>query len=388
MPRDFLSARVRAVPPSGIRRFFDIIATMKDVISLGVGEPDFVTPPQIIAAGVRSLQEGKTAYTSNSGLQELREALAAHLERLYGVRYDPETELLITVGVSEALAISLLATVDPGDEIIVPEPCFVSYRPGVIFAGGSPVTVATRAEDGFQLMPDRVERAITPRTKGLLLGYPNNPTGAVMERAVLVEIARLAERYDLLVYSDEIYDRLVYGVEHTCFASLPGMRERTVLLGGFSKSYAMTGWRIGYVAAPASIAREIRKVHQYAIMCAPTPSQYAALEALRSGEEDVQRMRAAYDRRRQVIVKGLNAIGLSCVEPRGAFYAFPSIACTGMSSEEFSEKLLFEEKVAVVPGNAFGDCGMGFVRCCYAASMEDIEEALLRMGRFVEKYAR
>ncbi|MGC8874167.1 MAG: aminotransferase class I/II-fold pyridoxal phosphate-dependent enzyme [Chloroflexia bacterium] len=388
MPRDFLSARVRAVPPSGIRRFFDIIATMKDVISLGVGEPDFVTPPQILAAGVRSLQEGRTAYTSNSGLLELRQALTAHLEGLYGVTYDPETELLITVGVSEALAISLLATVDPGDEVIVPEPCFVSYRPGVIFAGGTPVTVATTVDDGFQLTPDRVERAITPRTKGLLLGYPNNPTGAVMERSLLLEIARLAERYDLLVYSDEIYDRLVYGVEHTCFASLPGMRERTVLLGGFSKSYAMTGWRIGYVAAPAPIMREIRKVHQYAIMCAPTPSQYAALEALRSGEPDVERMRAEYDRRRRMIVKGLNAIGLKCFEPRGAFYAFPSIACTGMSSEEFSEKLLFEERVAVVPGNAFGDCGMGFVRCCYAASMEQIEEALVRMGRFVEKYAR
>ncbi len=388
MPRDFLSAKVRAVPPSGIRRFFDIIATMKDVISLGVGEPDFVTPPQILAAGIRSLEEGQTAYTSNSGLLELRQALAAHLERLYGVRYDPETELLITVGVSEALAISLLATVDPGDEVIVPEPCFVSYRPGVIFAGGTPVSVVTTVDDGFQLTPDRLERAITPRTKGLLLGYPNNPTGAVMERSLLLEIARLAERYDLLVYSDEIYDRLVYGVEHTCFASLPGMRERTVLLGGFSKSYAMTGWRVGYVAAPAPIAREIRKVHQYAIMCAPTPSQYAALEALRSGEADVQRMRAEYDRRRQVIVKGLNAIGLRCFEPRGAFYAFPSIAVTGMSSEEFSEKLLFEEKVAVVPGNAFGDSGMGFVRCCYAASMEKIEEALVRMGRFVEKYAR
>lgn len=388
MPRDFLSARVRAVPPSGIRRFFDIIATMKDVISLGVGEPDFVTPPQILAAGVRSLQEGRTAYTSNSGLLELRQALAAHLERLYGVTYDPETELLITVGVSEALAISLLATVDPGDEVIVPEPCFVSYRPGVIFAGGTPVSVVTTVEDGFQLAPDRLERAITPRTKGLLLGYPNNPTGAVMERSLLLEIARLVERHDLLVYSDEIYDRLVYGIEHTCFASLPGMRERTVLLGGFSKSYAMTGWRVGYVAAPAPIAREIRKVHQYAIMCAPTPSQYAALEALRSGEPDVQRMRAEYDRRRQAIVRGLNAIGLRCFEPRGAFYAFPSIAVTGMSSEEFSEKLLFEEKVAVIPGNAFGDSGMGFVRCCYAASMEKIEEALVRMGRFVEKYAR
>lgn len=388
MPRDFRSAKVRAVPPSGIRRFFDIIATMDDVISLGIGEPDFVTPNHIVRAGIHSLESGQTAYTSNSGLGELRELLAVHLKRLYGVEYDPETELLITVGVSEALSIALIATVDPGDEVIVPEPCFVSYRPGVVFAGGTPVTVATVFEDDFQLTAARVESAITPRTKAILMGYPNNPTGAVMTRECLAEIGELAQRHDLLVYSDEIYDRLVYGVEHTCFASLPGMRERTVLLGGFSKSYAMTGWRVGYVAAPAEVAREIRKVHQYAIMCAPTPSQYAAIQALKQGEPDVQRMRADYDGRRQVIVKGLNAIGLACFEPRGAFYAFPSIKCTAMSSDEFSERLLREEKVAVVPGNAFGDPGMGFVRCCYAASMEDIEEALVRMGRFVEKYGR
>jgi len=388
MPRDFLSAKVRAVPPSGIRRFFDIIATMKDVISLGVGEPDFVTPSQIIQAGVQSLTAGRTAYTSNSGLKELREQLALHLKQLYGVEYDPETELLITVGVSEALSIALIATVDPGDEVIVPEPCFVAYRPGVVFAGGNPVTVVTTCEDNFQLTAERVEKAITPRTKAILMGYPNNPTGAVMTRECLLDVAELAERHDLLVYSDEIYDRLVYGMEHTCFASLPGMRDRTVLLGGFSKAYAMTGWRVGYVAAPTAIAREIRKVHQYAIMCAPTPSQWAALEALRTGEPEVQRMRAEYDRRRKVIVKGLNSIGLVCFEPRGAFYAFPQIACAGMSSDDFSEKLLHEEKVAVVPGNAFGDCGRGFVRCCYAASMENIEEALVRMGRFVEKYGR
>jgi aminotransferase len=388
MPRDFLSAKVKNVPPSGIRRFFDIIATMKDVISLGVGEPDFVTPDHIIQAGIQSLHEGRTAYTSNSGLLELRQHLAAHLERLYGVKYDPDTELLITVGVSEALQIALIATLDPGDEVVVPEPCFVSYRPGVIFASGTPVTVPTFCEDAFQLTADRVKKAMTPRSKGLLLGYPNNPTGAVMTRACLEEIAEIAERNDLLVYSDEIYDRLIYGMEHTCFAALPGMHERTVLLGGFSKAYAMTGWRVGYVAAPAAIAKEIRKVHQYAIMCAPTVGQWAALEAVKAGEPDVQRMRAEYDRRRQVIVKGLNAIGLTCFEPRGAFYAFPSIAKTGMSCEEFSEKLLFEEKVAVVPGTAFGDCGMGFVRACYAASMENIEEALVRMGRFVEKYGR
>jgi aminotransferase len=387
MPRDFRSAKARNVPPSGIRRFFDIIATMDDVISLGIGEPDFVTPGHIVQAGIGSLENGQTAYTSNSGLLELRELLAAHLKKLYGVEYDPETELLITVGVSEALSVALIATVDPGDEVIVPEPCFVSYRPGVVFAGGTPVTVPTFFENDFQLMAGRVEKAITPRTKAILMGYPNNPTGAVMTRECLLEIADLANRHDLLVYSDEIYDRLVYGVEHTCLASLPGMRERTVLLGGFSKAYAMTGWRVGFVAAPANIAQEIRKVHQYAIMCAPTPSQHAAIQALKQGEQDVQHMRADYDRRRKVIVKGLNAIGLTCFEPRGAFYAFPSIERTRMSSDEFSERLLYEEKVAVVPGNAFGDCGMGFVRCCYAASMEDIEEALLRMGRFVEKHS-
>ncbi|MFQ6059457.1 MAG: aminotransferase class I/II-fold pyridoxal phosphate-dependent enzyme [Anaerolineae bacterium] len=384
--RGIVAQRVRSVPPSGIRKFFDIIATMEDVISLGVGEPDFVTPQPIIQAGIRSLEEGRTSYTSNSGMMELREALAEHLARLYGVEYDPETEILITVGVSEAMHIALLTVVEPGDEVIVPEPCFVSYKPGVIFAGGIPVVVPTRVENDFQITAAEIEAAVTPRTKALLIGYPNNPTGAVMSRQQLLEIAQLAERYDLVVLSDEIYDRLVYGVEHTCFASLPEMRDRTILLQGFSKDYAMTGWRIGYVAGNAEVIAAIRKVHQYAIMCAPTTGQIAAIEALRSGEEHVQRMVAEYDRRRQLIVQGLNEIGLPCFEPRGAFYAFPSIERTGLSSEEFSERLLFEEKVAVVPGNAFGDCGEGFVRCAYAASMEDIEEALRRMEKFVRKY--
>ena len=384
--RSFVARRVAAVPPSGIRRFFDIAATMEDVISLGIGEPDFVTPQRIIQAGIRSLEEGHTHYTSNSGILELREALAAHLERLYGVRYDPEQELLITVGVSEALYLALTAILDPGDEVIVPQPCFVAYEPEVLFAGGTPVILPLRVEDAFQIRAEALEPLITPRTKALLIGYPNNPTGAVMPREGLLRVAEIAQKHDLLVISDEIYDRLVYGVEHTCFASLPGMRERTILLGGFSKSYAMTGWRIGYAAAPAEVMAAMRKVHQYTIMSAPTTAQIAALEALRHGEEEVERMRQEYDRRRRLIVGGLNAIGLPCFEPRGAFYAFPSIAASGMTSEEFSLRLLEEEKVAVVPGSAFGAGGEGFVRCSYATAYEKIEEALERMARFVQRH--
>jgi len=384
--RSFVARRVAAVPPSGIRRFFDIAATMEDVISLGIGEPDFVTPQRIIQAGIRSLEEGHTHYTSNSGILELREALAAHLERLYGVRYDPEQELLITVGVSEALYLALTAILDPGDEVIVPQPCFVAYEPEVLFAGGTPVILPLQVEDAFQIRAEALEPLITPRTKALLIGYPNNPTGAVMPREGLLRVAEIAQKHDLLVISDEIYDRLVYGVEHTCFASLPGMRERTILLGGFSKSYAMTGWRIGYAAAPAEVMAAMRKVHQYTIMSAPTTAQIAALEALRHGEEEVERMRQEYDRRRRLIVGGLNAIGLPCFEPRGAFYAFPSIAASGMTSEEFSLRLLEEEKVAVVPGSAFGAGGEGFVRCSYATAYEKIEEALERMARFAQRH--
>lgn len=384
--KGFIAQRARMVPPSGIRKFFDIIATMEDVISLGVGEPDFVTPDQIRRAGIRSLEQGETHYSSNSGMLELREELAKHLAKRYEVEYDPETEILITVGVSEALHISLMALVDPGDEVIVPEPCYVSYKPGIIFAGGVPVVLETRCEDDFQIIPQAIEAAITPRTKGLLIGYPNNPTGAVMPREILIEIAKIAEEHGLVVFSDEIYDRLVYGIEHTCFASLPGIRDRTVLLGGFSKAYAMTGWRIGYVAGNGEVVGAIRKLHQYAIMCAPTTAQVAAIEALRNGEEAVQAMVQEYDKRRRAIVKGLNDLGLSCFEPRGAFYAFPSITRTGLSSDEFSERLLFEEKVAVVPGGAFGECGEGFVRCSYATSLPHIEEALRRIGRFLQKF--
>ncbi len=384
--REIVARKVQGVPPSGIRRFFDIAATMDDVISLGIGEPDFATPPDIIRAGIASLEAGETHYTSNSGILELRVALADHLERLYGVRYDPETELLITVGVSEALHLALAATTDPGDEVIVHEPCFVSYNPEVIFAGGSPVNVGTDVEDDFQLLASQVSGVVTERTKTLVLGYPNNPTGAVMGRERLLDIARLAEQHDLLVISDEIYDRLVYGMDHTCFASLPGMQQRTVLLGGFSKAYAMTGWRIGYAAAPAEILAAMRKVHQFTIMSAPTIAQFAALEALRHGEEAVQEMRARYDRRRRLIVDGLNSIGLTCFEPKGAFYAFPSIEVTGLTDEQFSEMLLMEEKVACVPGSAFGACGAGHVRCSYATAYDQIEQALERMGHFARRH--
>jgi aminotransferase len=380
-----ISQRVQIVPPSGIRRFFDIAATMKDVISLSIGEPDFVTPDQIRQAGIASIERGETKYTSNSGTVELRNALADHLAARYHVRYDPEKELLVTVGVSEALHCAMLATIDPGDEVIVPEPSFVAYKPSVVFAGGTPVVVDTRVENSFQVSAQAIERAVTPRTKGILIGYPNNPTGAVMSRENLTEVARVAEKHNLLVFSDEIYDRLVYGVEHVCFSSLPGMRERTILLGGFSKDYAMTGWRVGYVAANPEISAAIRKVHQYIIMSAPTMGQAGALEGLLRAELAVQDMVRQYDQRRQVIVAGLNQIGLPTFEPRGAFYAFPDIRPTGLSSEQFCEKLLNDEHVAVIPGSAFGASGEGFVRACYAASMANIEEALTRIEHFVEK---
>ena len=385
-PRSVVSRRVMDIPPSGIRKFFDLLATMEGVISLGVGEPDFVTPWHIREAAMHAIEKGYTMYTSNYGMLELRQALAAHLEGRYGVKYDPATELLITVGVSEALDIAVRALVDPGDEVITQDPGYVSYMPCVYLAGGTFVPVPTHFENDFKVSAADIEKRITPRTKAILLGYPNNPTGAVMNREELLRIAEVALRHDLIVISDEIYDRLVYGVEHTCFASLPGMKERTILLGGFSKAYAMTGWRVGYAAARPEILGAMLKVHQYSMLCAPIMGQIAALEALRSGERDVEEMVAEYDRRRRVMVKGLNDIGLACFEPRGAFYCFPSVKATGLSSEEFAEKLLFEEKVAVVPGGAFGVCGDGHVRCCYATSMENIEEALARMGRFVKRH--
>ena len=379
-----IAARVRRAPFSGIRRFFDIVATMEDVISLGVGQPDFVTPQPILRAGMASLEAGHTGYTSNAGRIELRQALATHMERLYGATYDPETEIVITVGVSEALYLALTAILEPGDEVIVPEPCFVAYKPEVMFAGGVPVVVETTAEDGFQLRPELVAQRIGPRTKAVLLGYPSNPTGAVMSREAMDQLADLALEHDLFIISDETYDRLVYGVEHVCAGSIPGLREHAIVLYGFSKAYAMTGWRVGAALAHGEVSSAMLKIHQYTIMSAPTMAQHAAEAALTpAGEEAVRQMVQEYDRRRRLITRGLNELGLDCVEPRGAFYAFPSISRTGMNSGEFAEALLREQRVAVVPGDAFGACGAGFVRCTYATSLEQIEEALERMRRFL-----
>ncbi|MFO3795815.1 MAG: pyridoxal phosphate-dependent aminotransferase [Anaerolineales bacterium] len=388
-PAQYLSQRVANLKPSGIRRFFDIAATMKDVISLGIGEPDFVTPPPILEAGIRSLQAGETHYTSNAGKLELRQKIAENLQRLYGVKYDPVDEIVITVGVSEALYLAMTAILDPGDEVIIPTPCFVSYQAEVLLAGGVPIELPSRMEDNFQLDPDRLRAAITPRTKAILIGYPNNPSGAVAERPILQEVARIAEEYDLLVVSDEIYDRLVYDFQHVCFPSLGEEAwRRTILLGGFSKDYAMTGWRIGYAAAPAELLKGMLRVHQYTIMCASTTAQDAAIAALMEGEPYVQQMVAEYNRRRRLIVDGLNRLGLKTFEPRGAFYAFPNITSSGMDDETFAERLLQEERVAVVPGNAFGAGGEGFVRCSYATAYEKIEEALYRLERFLTRHVK
>lgn len=384
--RNFISHKVARTPPSGIRKFFDIAATMKNVISLGIGEPDFVTPEPILREGIASLKRGETRYTSNSGTIELRTALSEHLAELYGVRYSPETEILITVGVSEALYLAITAVIDPGDEVIIPEPCFVSYAPEVTFAGGMPVMVPTHVEDDFRVTAATIQEAITPKTKAILLGYPNNPTGAVMTREIMQEIAGLAEVHDLLLISDEIYDRLVYGVQHTCVPGLPGMRDRTILLGGFSKDYAMTGWRLGYACANSELLAAMRKVHQYTIMSAPTMAQAAGIVALEAGNKYVEQMRDEYDRRRRLIVDGFNTLGLDCFEPRGAFYAFPSIAASGMSSDGFAMRLLEEEEVAVVPGEAFGPSGEGFVRASYATDYEKIEEALNRIESFMRRH--
>lgn len=381
----YISRRIAGLKPSGIRKFFDIAATMKDVISLGIGEPDFTTPEPILAAGIRSLQRGDTHYTSNYGIIELRRALARHLERRYGVSYDPEKEIIITVGGSEALNLAAIALLNPGDEMIIPTPCFVTYQAAAIMAGGVAVEVPSHMENNFDFVPGDLRAAITPRSKALLLGFPNNPTGAVASRANMLEAAKIAEEHDLAVISDEIYDRLVYGIDHVCFPSLPGMRERTILLGGFSKDYAMTGWRIGYAAGPEDLIKGLLRVHQYMVMSAPTMSQYAALEALESGEPHVLAMQAEYDRRRKLIVSGLNQIGLPTFEPKGAFYAFPKVSATGLDDETFCNRLLQEEHVAMVPGNSFGLGGEGFARCSYATSYEKIEEALKRIERFVRK---
>jgi aminotransferase len=386
MSYSYLSDRVAGLKPSGIRKFFDIAATMKDVISLGIGEPDFNTPRPVLEAGIASLRRNETHYTSNAGILELRKTLGAHLNLHYQVDYDPQSEMLITVGGSEALYLAATALLNPGDELIIPTPCFVSYQAETVLAGGVPVEIPCRFEDNFEVDPAAIAAAITPRTKAILISFPNNPTGAVASRDTLLKIAQLAEAHNLIVISDEIYDRLVYaGHQHVCFAALPGMRKRTLLLGGFSKDYAMTGWRIGFVAGPAEILTGLVRIHQYTVMSAPTTAQYAAITALKEGEEFVREMAEEYDRRRKLIVTGLNRIGLPTFEPKGAFYAFPKISVTGLDDETFATRLLQEEQVAAVPGNAFGKGGEGFLRCSYATAYEKIEEALRRMERFVNR---
>lgn len=384
--RDFVARNVANLRPSGIRRYFDIAATMEDVITLGIGEPNFVTPQHIIDKGIDSLRAGRTGYTANSGMPELRQAVVDYIERLYGITYDAHEQVLITVGVSEGLYLALKAILDPGDEVLVVEPCFVSNPAAVEMAGGVPVMVKSYVEHDFQVTGAELEVAVTPRTKAILISYPNNPTGAVLTREHLLEVAAVAEKYDLVVISDEIYERLVYGVEHICFAALPGMYERTILLSGVSKAFAMTGWRIGYATAPPPLMDAMRKLHQYLIMSAPTMGQVAALEALQYGEADVSMMVADYDRRRRLIVDGFRELGLPCFEPRGAFYCFPDVRGTGLSDEEFCEVLLRQERVAVVPGSAFGDSGAGFIRASYTASYANIEQALERIARFMQRH--
>jgi len=384
----YISKKVASIPPYAIKRFFDIAATMDDIISLGIGEPDFKTPEPILQAGIRALQAGETHYSVNPGILPLREAIAANLQKRYGVSYNPEREVIITVGVSESLRLVFDAILDPGDEVIVPEPSYIGYVPPILLADGKAVVVPTRAENNFQPTPAEIEAAITSRTKALLMGYPNNPTGTVLQRETMIAMVQIAQKHDLLIISDEIYDRLVYDWQHISFASLPGARERTILLGGFSKDYAMTGWRLGYAAAPANLAEALLKIHQYTIMCAPTVSQYAALSALTdpAAEEALQAMVAEYDVRRRLLLSGLNDIGLACIEPRGAFYAFPSVAITGMDAMAFAEKLLLEEQVAVIPGTVFGTSGEGYVRCTYATATDQIAEALERMARFARRH--
>ncbi|MFC1978942.1 aminotransferase class I/II-fold pyridoxal phosphate-dependent enzyme [Chloroflexota bacterium] len=385
---NIISQRAINIPPSGIRKFFDLSASVPGIISLGVGEPDYVTPWHISEAAISAIKKGYTMYTSNYGLADLRQELSRHLSNRYNVDYDPKTEIIVTSGASEALDIAMRAVIDPGDEVIVGDPTYVAYIPCITMPGGVPVTVPTSIDDDFEMKASEIEKRITPKTKAILLGNPNNPTGAVIEKDELVKIATLVEKYDLVVISDEIYDRLVYDGTHTCFASLTSMKERTITCGGFSKSYAMTGWRVGYVCAPAEIIEAMMKVHQYIMMCAPIMGQIGATEALQNGEDSVLEMVADYNRRRRVIVSGLNDIGLTCYMPKGAFYAFPSIKSTGLTSDEFAEKLLLEEHVVVVPGSVFGQCGDGHIRCCYAVALPDIEEALTRIRRFVKNYGK
>lgn len=380
---DRLAPTVRSIPPSGIRRFFNIAAEMKGVISLGVGEPDFVTPWHIRESCVYGLNRGFTSYTANAGLPELREEIAKSLDQDYQVSYNPQTEILVTVGVSEGLDLALRALIAPGDEVLVPEPCYVSYKSCVTLAGGTAITVPTKIENDFRITAQELEPFVTPRTKVLLIGYPNNPTGAVMSRQDLTEIALFAKKHDLIVISDEIYAKLTYEGTHTCFSSLPDMRERTIVLNGFSKAYAMTGWRIGYAASNPDFIAAMTKIHQYTMLCTPITAQVAAIEALKRGQKNVEQMTAEYNQRRRLILQGFRQMGLDCFEPKGAFYLFPSIKKTGLTSLEFAEQLLWAEKVALVPGDAFGESGEGFIRCSYATSTANIKEALLRIERFI-----
>lgn len=381
-----LNRKITEIKPSGIRKFFDIAEQMKDVISLGVGEPDFQTPWHIRSEAIRSLEKGRTRYTSNSGLLQMREEISALTSRKYGVEYDPSSEILVSVGGSEAIDMVIRAIVEPGDEVIIPQPSYVCYEPITVLAGGTPVIIETKAENEFKVTPEELKNAITSRTKLLILPYPCNPTGAIMEREDLEAIAKVLRGTDILILSDEIYSELTFGKEkHVTIASIDGMRERTVVVNGFSKAYSMTGWRLGYAMGPEEIIKQVTKIHQYAIMCAPTTSQYAAIEALKNGDDDIASMREEYDMRRRVIVDGFNKLGLTCREPLGAFYAFPSVESTGLSSEEFCEKLLYSKGVAIVPGTAFGRGGEGFVRASYCYSIEHIQTALERIGEFLKE---
>ncbi len=378
-----LSTRIQEVPPSGIRRFFDILEEMKDAISLGVGEPDFVTPWHIRDAGIYSLEKGFTKYTSNAGMAELRREISAYMERRFSLRYDFATEIMVTVGGSEAIDLALRCLINPGDEVVIPVPSFVCYGPLATMAGATPIYVETKAEDDFRLTPQQLQAVITPRTKVIIMPFPCNPTGGIMDREDLEAVAKVVEGTDIVLLSDEIYAELTYGQKHVSPANLPQLRDRTLVVNGFSKSHAMTGWRMGYLCGPAPLVQQMLKLHQFGIMSAPTVSQYAAIEAMRNGDSDVEKMCTEYDGRRRYLVEGLRRIGLPCVEPKGAFYAFPDIRSTGLSSAEFCERFLMEEKVAVIAGNAFGQGGEGFVRCCYATSMKDIAEALTRMDNFL-----
>lgn len=383
--RNPLSKKIVDIQPSGIRKFFDLVSSIPDAISLGVGEPDFDTPWRIREEGIYSLERGRTFYTSNAGLKELKEEIGKYLQRKINVSYDPNSEIIVTVGGSEGIDIALRAMLDPGDEVLIPQPCYVSYLPCTVLADGVPVTIPLKEENEFRLTAEELEAAITPRTKILVLPFPNNPTGAIMTKEDLEPIAELVKKYDLYVLSDEIYSELTYKTEHVSIASLPGMRERTLVINGFSKGFAMTGWRLGYICGPEIITEQMLKIHQFAIMCAPTNSQYAAIEGLRNCEDEVLQMRTSYNQRRRYLLNEFKKIGLKCFEPFGAFYVFPCIKEFGMTSEEFAERFLEEEKVAVVPGTAFGECGEGFVRISYAYSLEDLKEAVGRFERFIER---